>query len=670
MSRPPKKPTPGRKKPAARKPATAKATSAETDEAKTASAAIAKPVLEPAALEELKETWKDAPGLWGWLTTVDHKRIARRYIVTAFIFFLLAGLAAVAMRLQLSRPENDLISPARYNEIFTMHGTTMMFIFAVPILEAVAIYLVPLMVGARALAFPRLNAFSYFVYLAGALLLWVGFILNIGPDVGWFAYTPLSGPEYSPGHRTDVWAQMITFTEIAALSVAVNIACTILRMRAPGMTLSRMPLFVWVHLVVSIMTILALPAVMLASSLLMSDRLLGTHFYNAAEGGSHLLYQHLFWFFGHPEVYIIFLPGVAFVSMIVPTFARRPIVGYIPMVLSQAAIGFLSFGLWVHHMFATGLPRLGDSFYTAASMAIALPSGVQIFCWIATIWSGRPVFRTPLLWAVGFVITFVIGGLTGVMVASVPLDLQLHDTYFVVAHFHYVLIGGAVFPLFGAFAYWFPKFTGRMLSERLGAWQFWLFFIGFNVAFFPMHILGLLGMPRRVYTYPSGMGWEPYNQIATLGGVILFLSISLFIFNVFKSLSSGAKADDNPWDASTLEWSTPSPPPPYNFHHTPVVDSREPLWEHREDLPVMEGLATKKREVLVTSASEAHPDNRQSSPDPSIWPFISALAVSGVLIGTIFSEWAFVWGLIPLTFALSAWFWPKRPRAGKSGEPH
>lgn len=621
---------------------------------------VEKSVLEPTAEAQLAETWREPGGLWGWLTTVDHKRIARRYLVTAFIFFILAGLAAVAMRLQLSRPENNLVSPDRYNELFTMHGATMMFIFAVPILEAVEIYLTPLMVGARSLAFPRLIAFSYWVYLAGALTLWIGFILNVGPDVGWFAYTPLSGPEYSPGKRTDIWAQMITFTEIAALAVSVNLTVTILKMRAPGMTLSRMPLFTWTTLVTSVMTIFALPAVMLATSLLISDRLMGTHFYNPAEGGDHVLYQHLFWFFGHPEVYIIFLPGIGFVSMITSTFARRPVVGYTAIVLSLIAVGFLSFGLWVHHMFATGLPHLGDSFYTAASMAIALPTGLQIFCWIATIWAGKPVFRTPLLWVIGFIVTFVLGGLTGVMVASVPLDLQLHDTYFVVAHFHYVLIGGAVFPLFGAFYYWFPKFTGRMLSETLGKWNFWLFFIGFNLAFFPMHILGLMGMPRRVYTYPAEMGWQPYNMLATAGGVVLVISILLFIINVVVSLRGGARASANPWDAPSLEWATPSPPPPYNFPHTPVVNSREPLWENRDALPVMEGLSTTKREVLVTTVVDAEPDNRQQSVPSSAWPLLSAIATTIVLIGSIFSEWALVWGAIPLTLALAAWFWPER----------
>ncbi|HEV7384972.1 MAG TPA: cytochrome c oxidase subunit I, partial [Phenylobacterium sp.] len=501
---------------------------------------------------QLARTWASPPGLWGALTNVDPKVIGKRYIATGLVFFVLGGILAAIMRAQLARPESGLISPDRYNQIFSMHGTTMMFLFAVPIMEAMGIYLVPLMVGARTTAFPRLNALSYWMYLGGGLMLYVAFLLNIAPEAGWTAYVPLSGPQFSAGKRTDIWAQMITFTEVAGLAAAASMAATIFKMRAPGMTLARVPLFVWSMLVTDLMVLLAMPAVMLASSFLISDRLVGTHFYNEAEGGSNLLYQHLFWFFGHPEVYIIFLPGLGMVSEIVATFCRRAVFGYPVMVLSLLATGFLAFGLWVHHMFATGLPHLGDSFYTAASMTIALPAGVQIFCWIATLWDGRPRFATPMLFVVGFVVVFVLGGLTGVMLAAVPLDLQVHDTYFVVAHFHYVLIGGAVFPLFGGFYYWFPKITGRMLSERLGRWNFWLFFVGFNVAFFPMHILGLIGMPRRVYTYPAHMGWDIWNQIASLGSVVVAVSVLVFIINVVISLRRGAVAGDNPWEASTL----------------------------------------------------------------------------------------------------------------------
>ncbi len=469
----------------------------------------------------LSATWAEPPGFWGWLTSVDHKRIALRYIVTGLIFFVLAGLMALVMRLQLAVPENSLVGPDLYGQLFATHGSVMMFFFAVPILEAIGVYVVPLMLGARAIAFPRLNAFSYWLYLAGGIFIFGAFVLNTGADRGWFAYVPLSGPEYGPGKRPDVWAQMITFSEVAGLAVSVQLAVTILKMRAPGMSLDRVPLFVWAMLVTSLMVIFAMPAVVLASTFLIMDRLVDTHFYNPAEGGSVLLFQHLFWFFGHPEVYIIFVPALGIVSAIVATFARRPVFGHMPMVLSLVATGFLAFGLWVHHMYATGLPKLGNSFFTAASMTIAIPSGIQIFCWIATLWAGRPQFRTPLLFVVGFVVIFVLGGMTGVMVASVPLDLQVHDTYFVVAHFHYVLIGGAIFPLFGGFYYWFPKVTGRMLSERLGAWQFWLFFTGFNLAFFPMHLLGLGGMPRRVYTYPMGLGWDGLNLLSTAGALVI-----------------------------------------------------------------------------------------------------------------------------------------------------
>ncbi|HEX8669054.1 MAG TPA: cytochrome c oxidase subunit I [Allosphingosinicella sp.] len=609
----------------------------------------------------LEKTWSRPPGLWGWLSTTDHKEIAHRYIVTAMIFLALGGILALIMRVQLATPESGLITPDRYNQIFTMHGTTMMFLFAVPVMEAMSVFLVPLMIGTRNIAFPRLNAFSYYVYLSGGLLLWAGFILNIGPDAGWFAYVPLSGPEYSPGKRTDIWAQMVTFTEVAALAVSVEIVATILKQRAPGMTLSRMPIFVWVSLIVSLMVIFSMPAVTLASSFLISDRLVGTHFFNGFEHGDVLLWQHLFWFFGHPEVYIIFLPGAGFVSEIVATFSRRPVFGYAAVVMALVSIGILAFGLWVHHMFATGLPRLGYSFYTAASMAVAIPSGIQIFCWIATMWDGRPRYDTPLLYVIGFIVTFVLGGLSGVMLASVPLDLQLHDTYFVVAHFHYVLIGGAVFPLLGALTYWYPKFTGRLMSERLGKTAFWTVFLGFQLAFAPMHWAGIMGMPRRVYTYPAGMGWEQMNLLATLGAFTLAAGVLLFVVNALVSMRTGKVAGNNPWDAPGLEWATTSPPPPYNFAHIPVVASNTPLWDNRNHLPVMTGLRVDEREVLLTTVMEARPDVREPSPMPSIWPLTAALATAAMFISSIFTPWAVLVGAVPVAAALIAWFWPKSP---------
>jgi cytochrome c oxidase subunit I+III len=606
-------------------------------------------------------TWRTERGLIGALSSVDHKVIGRRYMITALMFLFLGGLAAVAMRLQLARPDSRLIGPDLYNQLFTVHGTNMMFLFAVPVMEAFGAYFVPLMVGTRNIAFPRLNAFSYWIYLSGGLFLWVSFALNIGPDVGWFAYVPLSGPEFGIGKRPDVWAQMITYTEVSALAVAVEIVVTVFKQRAPGMTLSRIPLFVWAMLVTSFVIIFAMPAVMVASTMLILDRLVGTQFFNPAEGGDALLWQHMFWFFGHPEVYIIFLPATGMVSMIVETFARRPMHGYIAVVLSLIAIGFLAFGLWVHHMFAAGIPELGASFFTAASMLIAVPSGVQVFCWIGTLWTGRPVMRVPLLFVLGFFFIFVAGGLTGVMVSSVPLDYQLHDTYFVVAHFHYVLIGGSVFPLMGAIYYWFPKITGRMLSERLGQWHFWLAFLGFNGAFFPMHVLGLLGMPRRVYTYPAGLGWDGINLFVSLSATVLAVSFLLLAVNIVLSLRRGASAGDNPWDAPTLEWATSSPPPPYNFARIPVVRSRDPLWsEARLSREVVQGLRVAVREVVITTLNEARPDLREPSPQPSIWPLLAAIAVGATFLASIFTPWAIVWGSLPVAITLIGWFWPKR----------
>jgi cytochrome c oxidase subunit 1 len=614
---------------------------------------------------ELEHAWRSHPGLTGWLAEVNHKVIAKRYIITAFVFFVLGGLEAAVMRIQLARPENAFVGPDLYNQIFSMHGTTMMFLFAVPMMTSVGLYLVPLMIGTRNIAYPRLNAFGYYVYLIGGVFLYTGFLLNTGIDTGWFSYVPLAGPEYSPGKRVDVWAQTVTFTEIAALVTAIELIATIFKLRAPGMTLNRMPLFVWSMLVTGFMIVFAMPSVATASIFLQMDRLVSTHFFNVAEGGDPLLWQHLFWFFGHPEVYIIFIPALGFVSSIVAVFARRPVVGYPVMVLSLIATAFMGFGLWVHHMFATPIPELGQTFFTAASAMIAIPSGVQIFCWIATIWSGRPTLHAPMLWVFGFIILFVMGGLTGVMIASVPFDLQVHDTFFIVAHFHYVLIGGAVFPLFGAFYYWFPKVTGRMLSESLGKLNFWLFFIGMNVTFFPMHQLGLEGMPRRVYTYLEGMGWGDLNLLASIGAGIIALSMMLFVVNVITSLRAGRVAGPNPWDADTLEWSTSSPPPPYNHLQIPVVQGPSALWNRTPDHPVVIGIRSDTREVLVTSVIDAEPQYRHEMPEPSLGPLAMALAVGVGLIMSVFTPWgvptAFVLGFA----ALAVWAWPRDEVAGK-----
>jgi cytochrome c oxidase subunit I+III len=611
-----------------------------------------------AETEQLERTWALKSGLFNFLSEVNHKSIGIRFILTALGFFALGGVLAMMMRIQLARPESTFLGPDLYNQVFTMHGTTMMFLFAVPVMEGLAIYVIPLMVGAREIALPRLAAYGYWLFLAGGIFLYVSFFLNMGPDNGWFSYVPLAGPEFAPGKRADVWAQLITFTEVSSLVGAIVVIVTVFKYRRPGMTLDRMPMFVWAELVTNFMIIFAMPAVMMASTTLILDRLVGTHFYNQAEGGDPILYQHLFWFFGHPEVYLIFLPAQGLMSTLIQTFSSRPIFGYTALVVALVATGFMGFGLWVHHMFAAGLPQIGASFFTAASIMIAVPSGVQIFCWIATIWSGRIRLMTPMLWALGYFIVFIVGGMTGVMVAAVPLNLQVHDTFFIVAHLHYVLIGGAVFPLFGALHYWFPKITGRMPSERLGKITFWVMFAGFNLTFFPMHQLGLDGMTRRVYTYLPGLGWETLNLMATMGAALMGLAVLVMAANVVRARRSGERAPANPWQASTLEWSTSSPPPPYNFHPEPMIASRDPLWDDRPDMPVITGVRSDRKEVLITRLLDAQPDHRYHSPEPSIWPFLSAAATTALFIGSIFTPWAVVWGAIPIAITLIAWFWP------------
>lgn len=628
------------------------------------------PAASPRTLVALQRAWSDPPGAWGFLCAIDHKTLGRRFIVATFVFFLLGGVLALLMRLQLAGAQLHFVSPAFYNQLFTMHGSTMMFLFAVPVMQAVALYLVPLMIGARSVAFPRMSAFAFWIFVMGGAFLYISFVLGAGPDVGWFSYVPLALADYAPGKGADIWAQMITFTELSALLLAVVLITTILKMRAPGMTLGRMPLFAWATLVTQFMVLFAMPAVMIASSTLILDRLVDTQFYNPARGGDVLLWQHLFWFFGHPEVYLIFVPPLGFISAIIPTFARRPIFGYRAMVLALIATAFLAFGLWVHHMFATNLPEVGKDFFTAASLAIALPSAVQIFCWLATLWLGRPVLKTPLLFVLAFFVILVMGGLTGIMLASVPLDLQVHDTYFVVAHLHYVLLGGAVFPLFGAIYYWYPKFTGLLLDERLGRWHFWLFFAGFHVAFFPMHLLGLFGMPRRVWTYPHGLGWEGMNALSTAGALVIAASVCVFLANVLRTWRRAVLAPADPWGGGTLEWQVPSPPPPHNFDALPVVHDADPLW--RDDRTgdrgpmAVAGLAADAREVLVTSPMVARPETRMLFPQPSIWPFIAALATTVLFVGSVFTPWAIVWGAIPVVIATIGWFWPGRRETAQS----
>lgn len=616
------------------------------------------------ARSELENSWRHPRGVLGWFSFTTHQAIGLRYIVTAFIFLIAGGILALLMRLQLSKPENTFLSPDFYNQVFTMHGTTMMFLFAVPVMEGMGIYLVPLMLGTRNVAFPRLNAFGYWIYVIGGIFLYAGFFSNTGADAGWFAYTPLSGPQFSPGKRVDFWAQMITFTELSALSVATELIVTIFRLRAPGMSLNRIPMFVWAMLVQSFMVLFAMPAVMISSTMLLLDRLVGTHFFNPAEGGDPLLWQHLFWFFGHPEVYIIFIPATGMVSAIIAGHTRRPLFGYLALVLSLVATGFIGFGLWVHHMFATGLPQLAESYFTAASMMIAIPSGAQVFCWIASLWGGRFRITTPLWFVLGFITIFVLGGLTGVQIASVPFDLQVHDTYFIVAHFHCVLIGGAVFPLLGGIYHWFGKMTGRMMNERLGKLNFWLVFTGFNLTFFPMHILGLHGMPRRVYTYRPETGWQGLSELATLGALIIALGGLVFIANVLWSRRHGVPAGPNPWGADSLEWGTTSPPPNYNFVQLPVVSGRYALWARTEDEPVVTGIRNDRREALVTTVLDAEPDHRYTLSGPTIWPLVTALCVSFGFIGTVFDQWYLIPGFILTAIGLTGWFWPRFKEQG------
>jgi cytochrome c oxidase subunit I+III len=613
----------------------------------------------------LYETWRSPPGFMGWFSHVNQTSIGKRFIVTGFVFFLLGGLLAALMRFQLAFPENDFLSPEAYNQIFTMHGITMMFLFAIPIMEGFAIYIVPMMLGTRDMAFPRLNAFGYYVYLIAGVGMYASLLLGMAPDVGWFSYTPLSNAEFSPGKGMDFYTTVITFMEISALVAAVELIATIFKCKAPGMSLNRMPLFVWAILVMSFMIVFAMPPLVIASIMLALDRMVGTHFFTVGSGDP-LLWQHLFWFFGHPEVYIIFIPALGIISSIIITFTQRPIFGYIPLILSLVATGFIGFGLWVHHMYTVGLPQLGSNFFTASSAMIAIPSGVQIFCWIASLWGTKPRFDTPLLYVLGFFFIFVIGGLSGVMVASVPFDMQAHDSYFLVAHFHYVLIGGAVFPLLGGLYYWYPKITGKLMSEKLGKISFWLSFIGFNLTFFPMHRLGLEGMPRRVYTYIDGLGWNNLNLFISISAGVLATGFALTFVNALLSLKRGKAAGNNPWNADTLEWAAESPPKPYNFRDLPVVESRYPLWTESEgEAPIVTRLRSDRREILLTSVLESKPESRSILPGPTFWPLALAVAVAITFAGLMVHVIIPVIGFFLCFIAIAGWLWPKEIPLGK-----
>ncbi len=527
-----------------------------------------------------------------WVVTVDHKRLGVMYIVCGLIFFIVAGLEATMMRLQLAVPNNDVLSPQVFNRLFTMHGTTMVFLVGMPIIIGMANYLIPLMIGARDLAFPRLNAFGFWMFLFGALLLYFSVLGGDGlygagsaPDVGWFAYAPLTARAFSRGNSTDYWIVGLLVSGVGSIATAANLITTVFCMRCPGMTLWRIPMFVWLLLVVCVQILLALPPLTAAQVMLLFDRFLGAHFFDTQAGGSAVLWQHFFWIFGHPEVYILILPGFACASEIIPVFSRKAIFGYAVMVAATVSIGLISLGVWAHHMFTVGMSPAGNTFFVFSTMLIAVPTGIKIFNWIGTMWGGKIRFAVPMLFCTAFLFQFLCAGLTGVMLAAAPFDWQLSDSYFVVAHFHYVLIGGLLFTIFAAIYYWFPKVTGKLLSERLGRWHFWLFVIGFNLTFAPQHISGILGMPRRIYTYQAGRGFELWNGLSTFGVLFQIAGMLFLVWNIVSTLRRGAPAGDDPWDAWTLEWATTSPPPPYNFETIPVVRSRRPLWDlkHPED---------------------------------------------------------------------------------------
>jgi len=527
-----------------------------------------------------------------WVTTVDHKRIGSLYIVYALIFLGVGGVEASLMRIQLSRPLNDFVSPQTFNRLFTMHGTTMIFFVAMPIMFGFTNYLVPLMIGARDMAFPRLNAFSFWLTACGGLLLHYSLVGGYGlygagtaPDVGWWAYAPLTAKTFSPGHSTDYWTLSVLVSGFGSIGTAVNLIATIISLRCPGMTLAKMPLLAWLGLTMASLVILAIGPLTAAQIMLLVDRYLGGHFFDTQAGGSAVIWMHFFWVFGHPEVYVLVLPAYAFISEIVPVFSRKAIFGYPVMVAATLAIGFISCSVWAHHMFSVGMSAGSNVFFTITTMAIAVPTGIKIFNWLATIWGGKIYFKAPMLFAIGFLFQFLIAGLTGVMLASAALTWQLAGSYFVVAHFHYVIVGGILFAVFAAFYYWFPKATGRMYSETLAKWHFWLFVVGFHLTFDFMHVPGLLGMPRRIYTYEPGRGWAVWNVIVSIGALFQAAAILVFVVNLVRSYLRGRSAGSDPWDAWTLEWSTTSPPPEYNFASIPLVKSRRPLWDlkHPED---------------------------------------------------------------------------------------
>lgn len=605
----------------------------------------------------------------GYLSTVNNRPLGRRFVTVAFAFFLLGGILALLMRIQLAVSENPWMAPETFNALFTMHGSTMMYLFTVPFLEGVALYMLPLLIGSRDVAFPRLTSFGFWTYLFGGLVFYASFFVGEVPDAGWFAYTPLSRQEFS-GAGLDFFLLGLGLVEISGIAAGAEIVVTVLKLRSPGMSISRMPLFAWAMLITGVMILFAFTVLLTATLMLEFDRTFGMHFFNPDGGGSTLLWQHLFWFFGHPEVYIAFIPATGIVSMVIPVFARREIAGYSYIAVALVVMGFVSFGLWAHHMFATGLPELALSFFTAASLMIGVASGIQVFAWIGTMWGRRPVLTTPMLYMLGFVFIFVLGGITGIMVAVLPFDLQVHDSYFVVAHFHYVLIGGVVLPILGGLHYWLPKLFGRMLDERLGKVSFWMVFIGFNVTFFPMHIMGFEGMPRRVYTYSAELGVGGYNMVATIGSFVLAAGIFLLVINIFRSRKRGEPCGADPWDGQTLEWFVSSPPTPYAFFAPILVGSRMPLKEPvdpdeaselmRRAQSALAGKPELWRATLATDTVTGMPMSIHQLAGPTIVPFLAAVGVAVVFIGMLIKAYTLSIGALAFTAGtVIFWLWPK-----------
>ncbi|GAA1146031.1 cytochrome c oxidase subunit I [Nesterenkonia lutea] len=582
------------------------------------------------------------PRLKGVFTSVQHKVVGQRYMVTAFIFFLVGGLEALLLRTQLAQSDNDFLSAESYNELFTMHGTTMMFLFAIPFLEGLGTYLLPLQVGARDMPFPRYNAFNYWCYLGGGILLYSSFLVGMVPDTGWFAYVPLSGPEFAD-KSMDIWLFGLTLAEIAAVGAAIEIIVAVLKTRAPGMSLEKMPVFAWTMLSVAVLIIVAFVPLIVASVLLELDRTVGTAFFDPDAGGDPLLWQHLFWIFGHPEVYVMFLPGAAIISHVIPVHANQRLAAYPFVVVAVITTAIMSLGLWVHHMYVTGLPPLTLTFFTAASMSISLASGIQIFAWIATLWLGRPRFTVPMMFALAFIVTFVAGGITGVMVASAAFDSQVHDSYFVVAHFHYVIIGGLLFPIFAALYHWWPKFTGRMANPVAGHVSFWLIFLGFHITFFPMHLAGLWGMPRRVYTYDTYMGVEVVNLLSTIGAFVLALGVLIFTAALVYAWRRGPQAPRDPWGGDTLEWATDSPPSSSNWPTIPVVTDRHPQWSSGEPMSrsqramheAFDRQPATFRATPLTSVLSAEPQGTLRLAEPTYWPAVPAAGILVIVLSLL-----------------------------------